>query len=231
MNSVLVLICDSPLQSFGVRSKWEHRDTAMFPTKSSILGLIGSSMGLSRDDKYLDTLGKDLKVHVRIDKMGNIEEDFQIIGQVYQFNTGKLKKLHGNTNQISHKYYIADGIFTVFVEGEKELINDCYNAIQNPVYPLFVGRKCCPVSINFSNMKPFENIDDIEDFIVRFPVSGIDRVVYNKKENDDIQFEYYLEKKNGNIIVYDELTSRGQKFYNPRSIIKNNYIKKVKELV
>jgi CRISPR system Cascade subunit CasD len=43
----LPLWFDAPLQSWGFGSRFSYRNTALFPTKSGVLGLVCAAMGLA----------------------------------------------------------------------------------------------------------------------------------------------------------------------------------------
>ena len=53
---LLILRLEGALQSWGERSHWDHRDTAVFPSKSGVVGLLGCAMGLERGDARLAEL-------------------------------------------------------------------------------------------------------------------------------------------------------------------------------
>ena len=45
---ILFLRLEGPLQSWGIRSRWDVRETQPEPTKSGVIGLLGCALG------YLD---------------------------------------------------------------------------------------------------------------------------------------------------------------------------------
>ena len=42
---IMLLRLEGVLQSWGERSRWDHRDTSDMPTKSALIGLLGCAMG------------------------------------------------------------------------------------------------------------------------------------------------------------------------------------------
>ncbi len=72
--STLLLRLAAPLQSWGVASKFDTRDTAREPTKSGVIGLLAAALGRSRTES-LDDL-KELRFGVRIDQPGTFLRDF-----------------------------------------------------------------------------------------------------------------------------------------------------------
>lgn len=233
-NSILKLIFDAPLQSYGIRSKWAYRETDLYPTKSSVIGLLGSAIGIDRTSKDLDELNNSLKVHIRVDKQGYLDVDLQTVNNiVYEAESGREKRIKGKlTHPLLNKVYLSDAIFTIYVEGEVTLIDKCYKAIKNPKFPLFIGRKCCMVTHNLCLNTPYYNINDIKAFIENDEISCYKRVLSSFDKNslsgNQFYFDYYLEDFNGNILKYDNMSSSGQKFYRARRISKNQYARKVK---
>lgn len=220
-DTVLKMIFDAPLQSYGVRSKWDYRDTSYFPSKSAVIGVIASAMGIERDNPIITELGKNLEVSVRIEKRGSVLNELQTVNSipVYEQGLGKAKlKVKKDYHPLLTKMYLQDAIFTVYVKGEKNIIEKCYEALQNPIWPYYLGRKCCVPSSPVVQDKLFYNVEDIVDFIKSTPIYSIDRII--KKDKTIYYFEYIVEDKQGNVVLYDTPSHKGQKFYTPRAVIK-----------
>src|SRR5437667_11339910 len=47
-NACLALQLDGPMQSWGFASRFTRRTTALFPTKSGIVGLLAAAMGVDK---------------------------------------------------------------------------------------------------------------------------------------------------------------------------------------
>src|SRR5262249_33497823 len=47
-SSCLALLLDGPMQSWGFASRFTRRTTALFPTKSGIVGLLAAAMGVDK---------------------------------------------------------------------------------------------------------------------------------------------------------------------------------------
>lgn len=146
MPNTLMLALQGPLQSWGERSHWDVRDTAMMPTKSGIVGLLGCALGLS-DDDGLRELARQITVGVRCDRPGTSLTDLHtVIGGVLDA-TGKVKitdKTKEIENVLSHRQYLADAAFLVAVRGPEAVIERCAAALRDPVWPPYLGRKSCP---------------------------------------------------------------------------------------
>ena len=48
MTAYLPLWLDAPMQSWGVDSRFQHRGTLLFPSKSGIVGMICAALGLPK---------------------------------------------------------------------------------------------------------------------------------------------------------------------------------------
>ena len=46
----LLLRLAGPLQSWGMLSHFNERDTARFPTRSGVIGLLAAALGIARDE-------------------------------------------------------------------------------------------------------------------------------------------------------------------------------------
>lgn len=226
-HSVLKLVLDGVLQSYGIESKWDSRDTGYYPTKSAIIGMIGCAMGIERNDTYLDILSKNLSINVRIDKPGRPLDDLQTVNYPILQADGKYKE-GGTYHPLLNKFYLQDAVFTVFVVGSLELLSSIYNAFQKPFWPVYLGRKCCVPSRPICVEQPFEDVEDIENFIQKTPIICIDRLL--KKDNQELIFQYIIEDVSGNIFTFDNPDSRGQKYYKGRYIKKGTFMKKVKKV-
>ena len=147
--ATLLLRLSAPLQAWGSGSKFEIRNTEHEPTKSGVIGMIAAAMGIQREDdpKTLEPLSK-LRFGVRVDREGKLLKDFHM---VHEYKKGKMVDSH-----LTERYYLSDAAFLAAFESDsREFLEDIANALNNPVYPLFLGRRSCPptlpVVINVSN--------------------------------------------------------------------------------
>jgi CRISPR system Cascade subunit CasD len=130
-NCTLLLRLAAPLQSWGGESNFERRVTHREPTKSGVIGMVAAALGVSRDDeKALSELSK-LKFGVRIDCEGDLIVDYHIM------------KSKSDEARQTNRHYLCDAIFVVGLHGDDTLIRRIELAIDNPVYPLYLGRRSC----------------------------------------------------------------------------------------
>jgi CRISPR system Cascade subunit CasD len=151
-NTVLLRL-EGPLQAWGDNSKFVIRRTAEAPTKSGVIGLICCAMGLSRKEarNRLEEFNQ-LRMGVRIDRPGVRWWDYHTVGAGYGVlkAEGGIKKT-ATTGQIetleSRREYLCDASFLVALQGDAKLIGCIRDALKNPKWPLFLGRKSCPPSM------------------------------------------------------------------------------------
>lgn len=151
----MLLWFEAPLQSWGADSKFSRRDTLEFPTKSGVLGLVLCAMGASGEQKNLLTRFSNLKQTVLsfLSDRDFLLHDFQMIGSGYDSNdpwqsmlipkTGNGKSAVGGGTKLTHRYYLQNATFAVLLEVPADLTETIANALQNPVYPIYLGRRCC----------------------------------------------------------------------------------------
>jgi CRISPR system Cascade subunit CasD len=150
MANTLFLRLEGPLQAWGERARWDIRDTAPEPTKSGVVGILACALGLSADDD-LRTLSQQIKIGVRCDQPGTMLVDYQTIVGGVMSGEGKLR----SGTIVSRRAYLCDASFLVAVWAAPETIDRLAQAIQEPVWPVYLGRKSCPPSC-----PPFDGVGD-----------------------------------------------------------------------
>jgi CRISPR system Cascade subunit CasD len=125
------------MQSWGVKSRFDRRDTAMEPSKSGVVGLICSALGVPRTADLSDL--SSLEMAVRVDQPGVLSVDYQTTeGVPPASGRGKLQTVQ------SRRWYLADAVFLVMLRGDDELVGAIAEAIERPRWLLALGRKSFP---------------------------------------------------------------------------------------
>lgn len=141
--SVLLLRLAAPLQSWGASSRFGRRETRTEPTKSGVLGLIAAAQGRRRTDPVEDLV--KLVFGVRVDQPGRLVRDFQTAQSLDRSRRMPL----------SYRFYLGDAVFLAGVQADRSLLEGIEEAIMNPAFPLYLGRRSCPptgkVSIGIRN--------------------------------------------------------------------------------
>lgn len=142
---ILVLRFEGILQSWGERSKWDYRDSAVLPTKSGIVGLLGCALGLERDDLRLAEMNQNLRVAVRADRQGTEMIDFHTVRSLQLMTAqGTMRNKKGEYGTlVTRRTYIQDACYTVLVQGEESLLKSIEESLQRPKWPIYLGRKSC----------------------------------------------------------------------------------------
>lgn len=135
MTASLALCFDAHMQSWGVRARSVLRDTMSEPTKSGVVGVLAAALGIERDDDASVAELAGLRLGVRVDREGVLERDFHTTQNV-PTTLGT-----GHRTVISERYYLADALFLVVVEGAEPLLDRVAHAVGHPRYRMFFGRK------------------------------------------------------------------------------------------
>ncbi|MDO4466875.1 MAG: type I-E CRISPR-associated protein Cas5/CasD [Bacillota bacterium] len=153
--STLLLRLAAPMQAWGDESKYDIRGTRKEPTKSGVIGLIAAAMGYKRDSEEIVVLDEKLRMGIRVDQQGRIEKDFHIArapkydknGFVQYEEDGSIKL---GDSYVTYRYYLCDAVFLVGLESDDaSLLQEVKEALTHPVYPLFLGRRSCPITQPF----------------------------------------------------------------------------------
>lgn len=127
------------MQSWGYRSRFDYRDTALEPTRSGVIGLICAAMGIARGEDI--SRFDPIRMGVRVDKEGRPERDYHTALDVIKADGS------GTGTVQSYRDYLADASFTVGLEcANKALLQEIAKALGEPKWPLFLGRKSFPLS-------------------------------------------------------------------------------------
>ncbi|MEU5774059.1 type I-E CRISPR-associated protein Cas5/CasD [Streptomyces venezuelae] len=146
----LLLRLSGPLQSWGERSHFNERDTARFPTRSGIIGMLAAALGRRRTEP-VDDLAR-LSLTVRTDRPGILLRDLHTVGgglpAKATVTTAEGKKRPGATGTLlTHRTYLADAAFTIALTSTPDdtpLLDQAAQALNAPRWPLFLGRRSCP---------------------------------------------------------------------------------------
>ncbi|MCD9904240.1 type I-E CRISPR-associated protein Cas5/CasD [Streptomyces sp. MT29] len=149
----LLLRLTGPLQSWGLHSHFNERDTAPFPTRSGVIGMLASALGRRRGQPIDDLTA--LHMTVRTDRPGVLLRDLHTVGGGLPgkatVTTAEGKKRPGDTGTLlTHRHYLADAAFTIALTTPQDtsenrlLLDRCAKALRTPRWPLHLGRRSCP---------------------------------------------------------------------------------------
>lgn len=139
--SILHLTLSGPMQSWGtVQGRFTMRDTAAFPTKSGVIGLIANAMGRTHDQPVDDL--NALRILTVATRPGVIMEDYQTVCAT-------------KTNLVTRRAYLCDAVFDVYLEGDGTTLAKVRDALERPARPIWLGRAGCP-----PDRPPIDHRDD-----------------------------------------------------------------------
>ena len=169
---LLLLRLEGPMQSWGENAKWDAiRDTATMPTKSGIIGLLACCLGLSRDDPDIMNLSRSLNISVRADRAGEIRFDYHTVQGMPVINTADGGKRKKGSGIVTSRAYLEDASFFVVITGDTETLEKCAEALNNPVWPPYLGRKSCvpvlPILLQIT-----DSFISVEDAIRNYPLTS-----------------------------------------------------------
>lgn len=166
-NPYLLLWLEAPLQSWGHDSKFGRRDTLNFPTKSGVLGLICSALAAGGEQRELlaefAPLDQTVLAFVRSREKNDsrtvkverepLLRDFHMVGSGYSDQnpwenllipkTSEGKKAVGGGTKMTYRYYLQDSFFAVALEVPVARADAIAEALQNPAWDVYLGRKSC----------------------------------------------------------------------------------------
>ena len=170
-KTLIILRLEGPFQSWGDHSKWDDRDSGMFPTKSGIVGLIACAMGLRRGDAALVDLSKNIRIAVRADRAGTYALDYQTVqGRPRLATAENGLRAADMSNIVSPRWYLEDASFLVAVEAPERLIGPIEAALKAPKWPIYLGRKSCVPSRPVFE-RTTEEYSSLMDALERYPLA------------------------------------------------------------
>ncbi|HWV38629.1 MAG TPA: type I-E CRISPR-associated protein Cas5/CasD [Vulgatibacter sp.] len=145
MKTVLLRL-EGPLQSWGTQGRFGTRDTEREPSKSGVVGLVAAALGVPRDDDETIRLLGRMPMAVRVDREGRVVSDYHTAGGGTFL--GRPYAVYGTKTVPTTRYYLADASFLVGLGTEDDDLADrVAGALENPRWPLFLGRRSCVPSL------------------------------------------------------------------------------------
>ncbi len=168
----LALRLCGPLQSWGTSSRFNRRNTDAMPSRSAVAGLLCAAQGLERGsaeeaaflrafasvkmtavavqktsesgrdlaDAFWDVVSEDEAVPAHrtpCRRMRRIRDFHTVLDTV---SAGGLPK---SNPVLTYRHYLADAGFYVFLCGEETLLHRAAEALADPVWGVWLGRKSC----------------------------------------------------------------------------------------
>jgi len=150
-QACLALMLDAPLQSWGISSRFQRRTTALHPTRSGITGMICAALGLSKgsdgEAAWLARLERVRLTVLTLRRQPDGAREPLDIRRLEDFHTVKDTRSAENKLKkdavITHRHYLLDARFGVILEGPRQTLLEVADALRNPRWGIWFGRKNC----------------------------------------------------------------------------------------
>jgi CRISPR system Cascade subunit CasD len=155
-NKYLALRLRGPLQSWGFDSQFNRRNTGLMPTKSALAGMCCAAFGFERGGDEERTFLADFAA-VRLTAIaiprvlawksaGGVSRVQLDVRRLQDYHTVQnTKKADGGIKpcHITHRQYLTDASFGVLIEGDAVLLQRVADALADPKWGIWLGRKTC----------------------------------------------------------------------------------------
>lgn len=179
MYCYLAIKLQGVMQSWGGHTYEDLRHSELIPTRSGVLGLLAACIGIDRRNvEGLVTLSASVRMAVRVDAKPKRIIDYHTIL--------KARKVSGKPNEYpveSRREYLCDAIYTILIQEKADALyslGKIKQAIKQPVYTPFLGRRSCPLSRPLL-VEIVSAVDFKQAFDLIEPVGG---VIYSEEKLD-----------------------------------------------
>lgn len=161
-QAFLALMLDAPLQSWGFASRFQRRTTALHPTRSGIVGMLCAAKGVAKggdaERKWLAELERVRLTVLAIPRRPGGHRDVLEIRRLDDYHTtggGYDKKTQSHSiprkasggpcdnATLSMRQYLLDAKFGVILAGPVDTLRKVAEALANPCWGVWFGRKNC----------------------------------------------------------------------------------------
>lgn len=161
MKQYLVFQLYAPMVSWGEEAVGEIRHTSAIPTRSALLGLLAAALGIRRDEEdRLNVFNQHYHLAVRsLSAQTRWLRDYHSVmmpreNKKYRYATRRDELCMAGPDKletiITQREYHCDGYWHVAVSAlpdAPETLERVQAALLSPHFPLYVGRKACPLSL------------------------------------------------------------------------------------
>lgn len=153
MSQYLLCRLYGPMAAWGEPAVGEDRLSAPMPSHSALLGLCAAALGIARhQEAELSALNEQLAFAVAQRLASGQLDDFHTV-QVASRNKKSpeyirkhLLERNKPTTIISKRTYVNEGYWLVLITADSARLTQLEQALRTPFYPLFLGRRSCPLA-------------------------------------------------------------------------------------
>lgn len=208
MQDYLVFRLYGPLASWGELAVGEQRASAVYPSRSALLGLLGAALGIRRDDDAGQAaLSESCRFGVKLVSAGLPLRDYHTVQspelpKKFSYYTRKQEMRDKSKlgTILTSREYRCDSLAIVAVAGRDDATYDLATlaaSLQSPVFVPYLGRKSCPLALplaasvgQFASLKhALDSLDDTP------PLPGVQLLVRNKDVQLVEKARYYWDAK------------------------------------
>jgi CRISPR system Cascade subunit CasD len=157
MADYLIFQLYGPMAAWGEIAVGETRRSSAHPSKSAILGLLGASMGIDRqEEKTHAAMAGGYYVAIKVLSMGSLLVDYHTV----QVPPEKKKIVYHTRREelaadklgtlLSSREYRCDATYVVAIsithEGAPFSLEELADALSKPIFTVYMGRKACPLA-------------------------------------------------------------------------------------
>jgi len=151
-----------PVAAWGEIAVGEIRHTAVYPSKSALLGLLAAAMGIRRDEEDRQTsLAAGYHFAVKVLSPGSLLTDYHTIevpkGKRFATRRDEIEEIERQKRSgidfkgtiLSSREYRCDALSVVAVKALNDApypLSILMGDLQRPKFHLYLGRKSCPLS-------------------------------------------------------------------------------------
>lgn len=157
MTEYLLMRLYGPMASWGEIAVGELRHTSNRPSRSALLGILASALGVVREDfERQDQIANSYRFGVRMLNNGSQLRDYHTIqygvpGRKEVFRTRRQEMMCGRVETIlSQREYRCDSFALVAVEALPNAfasLDELETHLKHPRFALYLGRKSCPLAL------------------------------------------------------------------------------------
>jgi len=157
MTDYLLLRLYGPLASWGEIAVGESRHSAVHPSRSALLGLLGAALGIERaDEDGQRALIEGYRFGIKLECVGSPLRDYHTVQvgvppRKFQFRSRRQELVADKVDTIlSAREYRCDSLALVAVEALPKApaeLDELAQALRQPHFPLYLGRKSCPLAL------------------------------------------------------------------------------------
>ncbi|MDO5679097.1 MAG: type I-E CRISPR-associated protein Cas5/CasD [Pelistega sp.] len=179
MQDYLVFRLYGALASWGVEAVGEYRATAACPTRSALLGFLAAALGIDRNDlRAQEQLSDSVFFGIKQLNETQLIRDFHTThaptATAKAFLPTRQAELRHRAvaTILSQRDYVCEGVWHIAVWSQSATcpytLKMIKNALINPKYTLYLGRKSCPLGVPLSpQLVTVANLKDALD--IDFP--------------------------------------------------------------